>query len=422
MAPLTPVALALALAGCLSEPQRPHGIGAPIAANSILRHQVVVGDLDNDGYDDLIVWGNEVEIGANPTVFIYWGGETFENPDVRLDVTVNDPDGQYYPYAVFELTSVSLFVSADGTERGLAVVSCEQRQPEHPNPTQVQRDVYLSYYRANGRTIAPRERSRAVGYGDLGGYVDASSPAFVLVRDPTVTPPLREYATGADNLWTFTGPLEPNELSSDGYWNILGNETTHFMQGVTALPPKPGLASEDLLLVTEEFAYRITSDGPAYTSDGHPAQLPGRSDRSVRFGRVGDRTYAVMDTGFDFGQTVPIVETPIDGEPVVYEMTDKSAHKPTDLVIGDVDGNASVDVVTLEGQVLAVYRDLALSDDSTYTLVSSRESQGSYDLLALGNFHGDDRREVYELDSADPTQIPKCYRVDGTTLAACERE
>ena len=83
------LALVFALTGCLSEPVRPHGVGLPIVAGSVVRHKMVTGDLDNDGYDDLVLFGNNAAPQVNPTLFVFFGGETLENPDLRIPVAVS---------------------------------------------------------------------------------------------------------------------------------------------------------------------------------------------------------------------------------------------------------------------------------------------------------------------------------------------
>jgi hypothetical protein len=409
-------ALALALAGCLSEPSRPHGIGPPVAPGSVLRRELVAGDVDGDGYDDIVVWGNESAPGTNPTVFVYFGGETLENPDVRLDLTTDDPDAPFRA-ARFEVLAVSLYTASDGSERGLGVLSAQDSDTGT-------RSLYLSYYQAEHRGFAARVRN-GVRLGAIGGFADRPAPVFVSVRDPVNVPPLREYAAGDDTPFVCGGPLEPSDpCSQAGYWNIEQYEgVQHYMQHVFVLPPEAGAQSESLLLVTRARAYRIGSDGPIYEPTSAGAMFSdGPQDRNVRGGRVGDHFYAITDAANASG-TLSIVDVPAGGEPIAYALSSKSGLQPTEIAIGDVDGNATVDVVTLEGQALALYRDVALDpSNSQYTLISPRTSFDNYDLLAIGNFHGDARREIYALDSGDPTQPPRCFRLTGATLAPCTGE
>lgn len=411
------ILIAIVLAGCLSEPSRPHGIGPPIEPGSVLRRELVVGDVDGDGYDDIVTFGNEGAPGTNPTVFVYFGGETLENPDVRLDLWIDDPSA---PFAGewFEVLAVSLYTAPDGSERGLGVLTAQ----DAGDGTRL---VYLSYVQAKHRGFAARVRN-GPRFSGIGGFADRPAPIFVAVRDPLHVPPLREYAGGDDGPFVCGGPLEPTTpCSQDGLWDVSQYEgVRHYMQHVFVLPPAPGAQSEDLLLLTTARAYRIGSDGPMYAPTGSGALLPGNVDanRIARGGRVGDHFYAIADDSLAIG-TLPLVDVPPGGDPIAYSLTSNSGLRPTEIAIGDADGNATVDVVTLEGQAIAIYRDLALDPTgSQYTLIAPRISLDNYDLLAIGNFHGDARREIYAFDSSDPTQPPRCFRLTGATLAACDGE
>ena len=58
--------LALVVAGCLREAPAPPGGGED------LRPVVVVGDLDNDKLDDMIVLGHDGDPRKDATMFVYW--------------------------------------------------------------------------------------------------------------------------------------------------------------------------------------------------------------------------------------------------------------------------------------------------------------------------------------------------------------
>ncbi len=415
------LALALMAAGCLSEPARPHGDGLPIAAGSVLRHDVVTGDLDGDGYDDLIVLGNEGAPGTSPTAFVYWGGESLENPDLRLPLAIDDPS-LTAPPVWYEALAASVYVGAAGDERGLVILSGQDAVA--PPVMDPQRVTYVSYYRAGDRSLDARAYSSA-HHGDFGGYATDPAPVFVAARDPVETPPLREYAAaGLQATWVYDGPLGPTSQSSvESTWQVTPFDE---LQGAFAIPAAPGSSFEQLLLVTDTYAFRIDSDGPSYTSSEPGAMYATTTfgQRTVRGAAFHGDFYAIASSDVG-GETaaLAIFDAPAAGSVAAYALLDASQLPPTDVAIGDADGNGTVDVVTLEGQALAVYRDLALDPTmSTYTLASSRESLDNYDLLALGNFFGDARPEIYALDSTDPSQPPRCFHVSGTTLVDCEGE
>ncbi len=411
--------LAVVLAGCLSEPPRPHGDGPPIAAGSVLRAELAVGDLDGDGYDDIVAWGNESMRGQNPTLFVYWGGEQLENPDVRVDLTIDDPSASGTP-VWFEVLTASISISSDG-DRGVVVLTGQDTAPES-RPVNPPRLVYTMYVPAGHRSLGAPTRSSARAE-EIGGYTDLPAPVVALAHDPVQPPPLRELVAGDDTPWVFAGPPTSSSVgSATGYWDLDQFEMPHFMQHVFVLPPEG--PSEDLLLITGGRAYRVVGTGPMFEMADGGVALAGspNSNRTVRGAQLANHFYAVATDQFMAGQ-LAIVDVPPGADPVSYGMVVQSSITPTDATIGDADGNSTVDVVTIEGQALSVYEDLGLDPTmSTFKLVSPRMSVGDYDLIAVGNFQGDARREIYVLSSTNPSEPPMCFRVDGNALDPCNDE
>ncbi len=429
------VVLVLTLAGCLSEPAPPHGEGAQIAPNSILRQDLAVGDLDGDGFDDIVTWGNEGGPGIAPTVFVYWGGESLENPDVRLDQTVDDQTVGVPPVAWYEVLGGSISISSDGSDRSITTLTGQDAAPEPPDQRVATRYVYMHSFPATHHAIGAGSTSGGRDLG-IGGYADAPGPVFAVAHDPIMTPPLKELVAGNDIVFTYAAPLTPDSPGSqEGAWGALpdtdpADAADGNTQNVFVLPPSGPDSGEPLLLVTDRHAYTVSGDGPVFPLDTPGASLsPNTSSgthRVVRAASVGDHFYAAGTNELSAGDLV-FVDVPLGGQPAAYFGQDASGQTPTDLTIGDVDGNASPDLVTLEGEGLSVYEDLGFDngdpDNTTFTLISSRTELAGYGIIAIGNFQGDARREIYVFSNTDPgANPPRCFRLVGNALDPCDDE
>jgi hypothetical protein len=156
--------------GCLTIPPPP-GTGDAADARPggapRFRPQVVVYDVDGDGYDELIQWGTGPR--SAPTIAIHWGGASFFDPPQDLvpevdasrpwrevlDVIVHDLDGDTMP-------DIAVLLAEDATV------------PAGPQPTD--RRLYVGRFEnLAGRDFdafehaLPLEGTRA----QIGGYVDA---------------------------------------------------------------------------------------------------------------------------------------------------------------------------------------------------------------------------------------------------------
>src|SRR5262249_6934828 len=149
---------------------------------------------NGDGYDDLIVWGDEGGLGQHPTLFVFFGGELLENPDVRVDLTVY-PDRQYQ---TADVAKASLFVSADRSVRGIAAFV----QRDH--------DYFAVFAPFVGREPAPLQHS-GPGWAPILNVTPGTSSMqlYAVERDTASAFPTRELLVGgSDQAYTFVAPVD----------------------------------------------------------------------------------------------------------------------------------------------------------------------------------------------------------------------
>lgn len=402
------------LAGCLSEPERPHGDGPPIAAGSILRHRSVVGDLNADGYDDLVLFGNEGAPGAAPTVFVWFGGETLLNPDVRLDLTVADPPGED-PTRWYEALAASIYVSPDGKTRGIAIASAQDPQVMQPDGPS-NRFIYMQYVPFDGRHAQPREVDPDRAQTETGGFAPDAPSDFVIVRDTARSFPARQLLFGNADLWSFNVPLEAGAFSNRSSFTV--PDSPFYIQDGLALPWNG--ASQDLLVTTVSNAYRTTGDPDPDLAVGTGAPLAGGgNDRRHLDGRPrGDHFFAVDHT--DRNNAITVIDVPPSGPPVTHGFD--GARRVEDLAIGDLGGGDEIDLAAITSGTVGVFRDIHLMGDATAAtdVLGSREVLSGYDLVAVGNFHGSAQLEIYAISSTSPAQPLRCFHLDGDKLAPCD--
>jgi len=344
-------------------------------------------------------------------VFVFFGGETLENPDARADLAIV-PDSGNTTFAGYEAIETSIFISADGSVRGLLAYSGQDDE----GGTRVN---YASFYPAVGRGLGAREHSGDGVGRNVGGNAPDSGGVLAIERDTVASLPARQvlFGDGNGSMFSLPAPLDAKHpVEEVGY----AFPDTEYMSETFALPPSG--PSEDLLVICEGAAFRTHGDVDPTTKAfplGATATLAGSGHRFARGRVVGDTYYAVAST--QFGSDIPVVAVTGDGDPVASSLGTTAA--PDDLAIADVGGNSAIDVVAIESGTVGVYEDLALGTPSMPAATfGSRDALAGYDLLAVGNFHGDARLEIYALSTLHPEQPLRCFHVDGDAMAPCDGE
>ena len=393
----------LLFAGCFSEPARPHGLGAPIAANTVIRHKALVGDLNNDGYDDLVLFGDEGGPNANATLFVYFGGESLENPDVRIRVFDEEDAGSSY-----DILDASISISADGTSRGI-VASLRAQNPNE----QIVSPYFIPF---TGRIPGTATTGHKIG-AVLPSDAPESGGQSSVFRDTKASLPAHEVILGGNVIYHEGAPLDPSLPAQTISFAVPPQEE---LRELILLPPTGDY--EDILFIGTSLACRTTGDLDANLvyQVGQCADIEQDMKRVARGRLAADgHFYAATTRSVEF--PVPILDLPPTGDPIYYALTPTSP--PSDVAIADVGGGAQIDLVVMQNSTLGVYQDLALADGTATpsTTVGLRDVLDTYDTLAIGNFHGDAKLEVYVLSDTVANSPLRCFHLDAA-IDPCEEE
>jgi len=407
------LALALLATGCFSEPDRPHGDGPPIVTGSVVRHKMVVGDLNNDGYDDLVMFGNDGAPSVNPTLFVFFGGESLENPDLRISVAIANKD---MVVTSFEVLDASISISADGKTRGIVAMVAER---DAGGTAEGNYPVFVPF---DGRTAGD------LIVGDATG-VAISSPApinlgyFAIFRDTQAALPAHEMLFGDNAVMYHTGaPLSPDVSDQ-----LVGFNISDFATSVLVLPPTG--AFEDLLYIGESSVARTVGDLDPSLGDttfagkyamSKPVDYGDDKGREGR-GRLAKDGHFYAITTRSGPYDLPVLDVPPTGDIVMYHLTPTS--QVDDVAIADVGGAAALDAVALQSGTLGVYEDLELATDTATPAdtIGDRDPLVGYDMLAVGNFHGDGQLEIYVASDVMPELRLACFHL-AAALDPCEPE
>lgn len=407
-----------ALAACLGQPARPHGDGPPIAAGSTLSHHNTVADLNDDGYDDLILWGSEVGTDDHPLIFVYFGGDPLENPDLRLDLHV-PIDGVTAPDHQFGFVqAVSFFASGD--TRGLATLSQECLGTTVDTCTS--QHELGGLVTATGRTLGPWQHTDPALQRP---YARDGDRAWATLRDTVTSYPARELLIGeAFQGFSWIAPPSPTADSTSYGFEI--PEPGDYVSDLITLPGATG-GGQDLLVIASGAVYRTIGDR---TTPGVDLQ-----DTTFKVGprvpypdaSTGNRhTHARADAGHllavidsQFTADLQLVDLPPTGDPLTYSIG--AAVPADDFVIANLGGGPQLDLAAISSSNLGVYQDLTLAATGLSPpadILGTRDDLSGYDQVAVGNFFGDVQLELYVISSTHPDYPPRCYHL-GATLAPC---
>jgi hypothetical protein len=116
-----------------------------------------------------------------------------------------------------------------------------------------------------------------------------------------------------------------------------------------------------------------------------------------------------------------VLDVPPTGDTVFYHLTPTS--QVDDVAIADLGGGSALDVVALQSGTLGVYEDLELANDTATPAhtIGDRDPLVGYDMLAVGNFHGDGQLEIYVSSDVHPELRLECFHLDAS-LDPCDPE
>jgi len=416
------ITLAALLSGCLGEPERPHGVGPPIAAGSLLRHHAAVGDYNGDGYDDLALVGSEGAPGTAPTVFILLGGETLQNPDLRVDLTVADREPSAEVPQWFEGVEITASLDATGGTSSLTAISA---QDSDRAMRQNDRRVYAHTISVKGRAVGDHLTTAGRYLAD-GVYAPGDTTMFALQRSTAQSLPAHELVYGSDKAVSVVPtPFAEGASASNASFDL---STPPYVWGAITLPAQG--ESQDVLIVGDTITARTAGDPVSNGSGllefqlGPAITLPGSDPyRFVRGRQMGDHFWVVG--GNEVNNIVTLIDVDGGSQPLGFGFTANS--RPDDVGIGQLGGSAAPDVAVLESGTIGVYRDLPTGVNGSLVIpgasFGSRDELPGYNVLAVGNFHGDARLEIYALSATDPTKTPLCYRMSGdSAIERCDGE
>lgn len=416
------IVLALAAAGCLSKPDRPSGVDAridvdarpdaPLGPKFVYRRDAEVGDMDGDGFDDLVRWGDKSD-GMDPRIWVFRGSPTglSVTPDYELDTHLS-PTAAWY-----EVLDVSVDdFDSDFQHPELVALVAEDDLPPNGNDP-VGRQLHVDVWNPVGNgTTAPIGRSGTIQHDQLGGLARAPTPAFVLERTGTSGPQivfggLDVAAQLVDVVAPNYGPPEQVDFQDDS------GSSLPFVQDAF---DSPGVPDENIVAADQGFAWASDGDPsgtfPTYTGLSTVFD-EGQRRRAVRAATGSNPLlFAASGEGSPFLQ---IVQDNPGAGPDVFALT-LLTEEPTDFAIGNVGGTGQTDVVVLDNDTLVAYTDLGLGGGTatpTNTILGPADFVG-YNLLAIGNFSdADSGNEIYVLGNDVPA---RCIVLRTGVLADCD--
>lgn len=413
------VVLAVAAApGCLSKPDRPSGIdaridfdGAPDAPRFpafTYRRDAEVGDIDNDGFEDLVRWGNITDDGQQPRVWVFRGGAAglatmpgYEI-DPRLSMTA----------AWYEVLDVSVDdYDPNFAHPELIVLVAEDRQVPNGNDP-VGRDLHVDVWNPVSKPAAPIGRSGTIQHDALGGLARASTPAFVLERSGSTAP---EIVFGGLDVGARLTDLTTTDFGLPEPIDFIDDTSGSSVDLVQDAFDTPGIPDENMLAADQGLAWSSDGEGPTYFGLSTPF-VEGQRRRAVRSAN-GSNPLVIAASG-EGSLLLQIVRDNPGTGPDVFALS-LLTEEPTDFAIGNVGGTGEIDVVTLDNDRLVAYADITLAGPivtAKSTVIGPSDFIG-YNLVVIGNFSDvTNGTEIYVLGD---NVAPRCLTLAGDQLTDC---
>ena len=299
---------------------------------------------------------------------------------------------------------------------------------DRTNPDSVTRYQYAWFFPFDNRELGSASHTQGE-YTDLVTYAPDDPIDFVVERDTSSSLPARQITIN-DN--TQNGDVcdvasDPPSSCSEEAWKLVDGATV----SAAFLMPASGM-SEDTLLVLSNGA-ATSGDGDADGTKPIPLTTTTFTgeDQNIadHFGDarvVGDTLYAGLmcdpDEQCDHS-LVTLISAQTGAAPTLSFL---EASSPLDATAyADVGGGSALDVITLQDGTVGVYLDVAFASNGTAVPTAAfgdRTALPGYDTLAVGNFFGDARLEIYAINSTNPAAELQCFHVgsDAMSFQPCE--
>jgi hypothetical protein len=380
------LALLVLLAGCLDEPTPPVGHGYE------MRDQVLVADIDADGFDDVVTWGHDGDPRVDSQVFVRWGGALPLSADANVTLAIPATVARPFHETVTVMYAVGV--------RALFALACDGNGPDDPPSNRI---CQLWKLPITGRTFGDpvslfTSQFNASGFG---GFTRSPAPVFVAQYQKSVADP-RMLVGDHDRL--LDGPLG-GDITDVEYTAPMASEKPQDV--VSALPP-PGVNQEKLLVITSVHAGLF--DGPPIDA-GSGVELFDTGDPATVSSRdIGDTWAAVIPQN---SMTMTFLQ--VSGTFQLARFAVMLPRPPQQFSLANIGG---VSLVDIDPTGLSVYENLD-SGAGTFAATDGPIETESETVLAVGKFDSSGSDSIMIFDATDRTHAPKCFHLVATSLEGC---